>query len=281
MTTELPSSDLRDYFDVLIRRWKLVVAVAVLATAAAVAAGLMTPPTFEATATIALAPATLSIPTANQVPPYYLMVNSARQLPTAFTPTYYVALLKGADVVNAVAPDVAVSIAPNAGDKSLIEITARGSDAGLVAQTANKWAQVGAARIAAALVPNGEQTGIALKALDAADQALVKFCTDNGLDYDLAKLRSGLSLSTDKRLELARLVRNRDNAEAVFNGLQRDYDEESILAASTLKPATINAQVPSTPSGPKWAQTAGLAAGLGLLVGVLGAFAIEYLNRKP
>ncbi len=273
------NNDLRDYVDVLIRRWKLVLAMPVLAIVAAALASLSIKPTYEATAIIALAPATLSIPTANQVPPYYLIVDSSRRLPVAFTPTYYVTLLKGADVVNAVAPKTAVSISSNSSDKSLIEITARGEDAQVAAATANKWAEVGAGRILQVLMPAGNEANAAQEKLDNAEQTLVKFTQQNGLDYNLDKLRSAVLL-VDKRQELDRLLRARDTAEAVYNDFARDLESSTILATNTYRPSTILAPVPSAPVSSNVPRNLFIGAGFGLLIGVLGAFAAEYMVRK-
>jgi capsular polysaccharide biosynthesis protein len=275
-------SDLRDYVDVLIHRWKLVVAMPVLAMLAAAGVALATKPTFEATAIVVLSPTTLSVPTSNQAPPYYLMADAAHQLPTAYTPTHYVSLLQGAEVVNAVNPPGAVSISPNGSDKSLIEITARNNDPQVAAQTANVYAQAGAARILQALAPSSEEATASQRNLDAAEQALVKFSQENGLgEYNLVKLRTGVMLSTAKQLELAQLLRTRDNAEVVYNDLARDWARASILAANTYKPTTILAPVPATFISPKPVQNVAIGAGLGLFVGVLGAFAVEYMTRKP
>lgn len=273
-------SALRDYFDVLIRQWKLVLVMPVVAMIAAALVGLWQPPIFEATAIIVLAPATLSVPTSSQVPPYYLLVDSPRQLPTAYTPAYYLALLRGAEVVDAVSPRFPVSITPNNADKSLIEITARGSDRNLVAQTANTWADVGVQYITKILIPTGEQAATAQRKLDAADQALIKFSHDNGFEgYDLAKLRAATALGTDKKLELLQLLRARDIAESVYLDLARDQARTAILVVTAYKPTMIPAPVPDAPLSPKPVQNILIGAAFGLLIGVVGAFAVEYMAR--
>ena len=100
----------RGYAGVLIRRWPIVVATTAIAILAAFLVTLATVPVYEATAVVALSPATLSVPATNQSPPYYLTVDSPSHLPRAFTPAYYVALLKSSSVANTVAP--ASSITP-------------------------------------------------------------------------------------------------------------------------------------------------------------------------
>jgi uncharacterized protein involved in exopolysaccharide biosynthesis len=274
-------NDARDYFDVLVRRWWIVLAMPILAMIAAAFVTLMIKPTYEATAVLALAPSTLSIPTVNQSPPYYLMVDSPRHLPTAYTPTYYVALLRGAEVVNAVAPRVAVTIAPSGNDKSLLEITACGDDPKAVAETANKWAEVGAQHIQQVLLPSGADVAAAQQKADAAEQALAKFYRDNRLgDYDPAELPDASRLPTEKKLELAQLLRERDIAESVYVDLARDHARATILAQSAYKPRTIAAPIPTTPIAPKPAQNILIGAAFGLLIGILGAFAVEGMRRR-
>jgi len=272
------SFDLRGYFDVLIRRWKFALALAFLAAIAAALVSFATKPTYEATAVIALSPSTLSVLTTGQAPPYYLMVDSPQRLPPAYTPAYYVALLQSNDVVAQVAPQTEVTIAPDGGDKSLIDIIARSDDPQKAASTANKWMEIGAARMQKALLPNQDGLGAAQARLDEAEQALVKFSGDNGLDYDLALLRKAV-LSTDKRRELDGLLRAHDVAESVYLDFAKDTERGGILAASAYAPTQIAAPIPSTPVTPKVAQNVLIGAAFGLLLGVLGAFALEFFSR--
>lgn len=184
--------DVIQYLDVLIRRWRFVVAMPIVAMIAAMIVSIATKPVYEATAVIALSPATLSVPTTNQAPPYYLMVDTPQHLPTTFSPTYYIDLLKGNEVVTQAAPQAAVAIVSDSGDKSLIEITAQGGEPKQVQTTANTYAQVGAARIQQILLPTDADAAAAQKKLDAAEQALIKFSKDNDFDtYDLSLLLYG------------------------------------------------------------------------------------------
>ncbi len=271
--------DLRDYFDILIRRWRIVVVMPALAAIAAALVTLTLKPMYEATATIALSPATISVLISTQQPPYYLLVDSPRRLPTAYTPAYYVALLKSAEVADAVSPRLAVSIAPNGADKSLIEITARGDDPQTVARVANAWAQAGARQIEKLLTPTGAEVDLARQKLDAAEQALVQFARENGLNAsDLTDER--LSLPADKQGKLNRLLRARDVADSVLLEFERDYEREAILAATSTPPTPILAPVPTAPVAPRLAPNVASAAVAGLLLGVLGACALEFLSRR-
>ncbi len=273
---ELSAGFAGGYWNVVVRGWKWIVAMALLGAAVAAGLSLTVKPTFEATAIIAMAPATLSVPTANQVPPYYLLVDSPRQLPIAFTPAYYVAVLKSKEVVDAVGASDTVSIAPGSSDKSLIEITARGDDAARVASTANKWALVGADRLQKLLVPSGNETLEAQKQLDKAEQDLVDFSRDNGLEYDMTLLRGSNSLPTSKKVELARLIRARDVAESVYTDLARDLERATLLAKGAYKPTVISAPQPTAPTAPRLIPNSAAGAALGLLIGILGALLLEY-----
>ncbi|MBI5652217.1 MAG: hypothetical protein HZC40_17510 [Chloroflexi bacterium] len=273
--------DTRNYFATLTRRWQVVLAMPILAMLSAALVTFTLKPTYEATAIIALAPTTLAIPTSSQLPPYYLMVDSPRRLPIAFTPAYYIAILKDARIVDQVAPRVPVTLAANANDRALIEITARGADAQLVADTANAWARVGAQSIEQLLTPSGDDVIAAQKKLDAAEQDLVKFVRDNGLgEYDPAKLNALTGLTTAKRLELDQLMRARDTAEDVYRDFAREHARATILAMNTTKPRVIAASAPSAPVAPKPAQNVLIGAVFGLLVGIAGAFALDGLARK-
>ncbi len=273
------NNPLRDYLDVLLRRWRIVIAMPLLAMIAAGVVSWITPPVYEATAIIALVPSTLSVPALNQSPPYYVMVDEPSHLPTAYSPAFYVELLKGAEVVNAAAPRATVSIAVNGADRSLIEITAHGSDPEVVAQTANTYADVGSQYITKAFIPTGQAAATAQAKLQSAEDALAQFSRDNGLgEYDLAKLRTAAPRSYENKMELARLLRARDLAETTYLDLARDQARTAILAVTANKPTVIQKPAPSAPVSPKPVQNILVGGGLGLLVGILAAFAIEYMK---
>ncbi len=274
MSNQLP---ITNYLDWLLRRWKILVSLPLLAALVAAGASFATPATYEATALIALVPATLSVPASNQAAPYYLLVDSPRQLPTAYSPVYYIALLKSPEVVRDIAPQTSAVIGVNSSDRSIIEITARGGDPAQAAATANRWASIGAQYIVKALLPSGEQADIANKKLQTAEQALAKFSKENGLgDYDLAKLRGSPALAPEKKEELVPLLRARDIAESVYLDFQREQERAVILAVTAFRPSIVPASVPTAPVSPNPLQSVLIGAGLGLLVGVAGAFALEY-----
>ena len=270
----------RDYFDVLIRRWYIVVAMPLLAMLAAALVTFVLKPAYEATATLALAPTTVSISLANQLPPYYLMVSDPSRLPTAYTPTYYVAILKGADVVSAAKLQAAVTIAPDGSDRSLIHLTARGDDPQKVANTANAYAQAGAARIQQLLQPTGEEAAAAQKRLDDTQDALITFARNNGFSYDPTAPDVPSTLPRAKVLEFQQFLRERDIAESVYLDFAREYERTTILANAAYLPTIISAAVPAAPISPKLAQNVLIGAAFGILIGLLGAFLIEFIARR-
>jgi len=276
------NNSLTHYLDALLRRWRVIVAMPIVAALAALAVSLAQTPQFEATALIALAPATLSVPVSNQAPPYYLTAPSPAQLPPAFTPAYYLAQLKSAEVVNQVQARLPVTLASNNADRSLIEITARGADAQKTADAANAYADLGAQYLLKLLIPAGDQAETAAKKLQTAESALAQFSQANGLgEYDLNKLRGNPALAAEKKTELARLLRGRDIAESVYADFAREQARAAILAITTYKPNAIFAPTPTAPVSPRPAQNALIGAGLGLLVGIAAAFALEYFARAP
>lgn len=269
--------NLRDYIDVLIRRWKFVLAMPMLAILAAALVTGLTQPTFQATATIALAPSTVAVSLSNLLPPYYLAVDSPRRLPTSYTPTYYVTLLKDAEVINAAQPRAAITIVADNNDRSLIHIIAQGNDPRMVADSANAYAQAGAQRIQRLLVPDGEDVARAKQKLDAAQDALDQFLTEHHItEYDPALPPA---LPADQRKQLTQLNRERDLAESVYLEFAREFAQSAILAETAYRPSVISAPVPTAPVSPRWMQNLLLGAAFGLLIGVVGAFLLEMLRK--
>lgn len=269
----------RFYLDVLIRRWYIVVAMPLFAMLAAALVTFTLPPTYEATATLALAPSTVAVSLSNLLPPYYLMVGEPRHLPTAYTPTYYITLLYGAEVVRAANPQAAISLAVDNNDRSLIRITARGNDPQRVADTANAYARAGSVRIQQLLQPSGEDVTIARQRLDDAENALVAFARDNNFSYHPAESPSPMNLPRAKMLEFQHLLRARDVAESVYLDFAREYAKHLILTTTAYRPTLIEATVPTTPIAPKLVPNLIIAAAFGLLIGLLGAFTLELVRR--
>ncbi|MBM3127914.1 MAG: hypothetical protein FJ009_04670 [Chloroflexi bacterium] len=273
-------NDLRRSFDVLIRRWRIVIAMPLLAMLAAALVTFALKPTYEATATIALAPSTVAVSLSNLLPPYYLMVDDPRRLPIAYTPTYYLAILRGADVVSAAKPPAAITLASDGNDRALLYIRARGDDPAQVADAANAYARAGIARIQQLLQPMGEEVTAARQRLDDAENALAAFARDNNFVYDPAAPDVPSNLPRAKILEFQQRLRERDIAESVYLDFARAHERMAILATTVYRPTLIAAPIPTVPSAPQLAPNVLIAAAFGGLIGLLGAFTLELLARR-
>ena len=149
----------------------------------------------------------------------------------------------------------------------------------VAAQTANRYAEIGAQFITQAFIPSSQIAVTAEAKLRTADDALAQFSKENGLgDYDLARLKAAGLPTYEKKIELARLLRAREVVESVYLELARDHARGTILAATANKPIAIAKPAPTAPILPKTGQNILLGAGLGLLLGILAAFAAECLN---
>lgn len=272
-------SPLRFYLDVLIRRWYIVVAMPLLAALAAALVTFTIKPTYEATATLALAPSTVAVSLSNLLPPYYLMVDEPRHLPTAYTPAYYIAILNGADVMRAANPQAAITLTADGSDRALIRITARGDDPQRVADAANAYARASRARIQQLLQPSGDDVTAARQRLDDAENALIAFARENNFSYDPAEPQIPPNLPRAKTLEFQHLLRARDVAESVYLDFAREHEKRLILTTTAYRPVLVEAAVPTAPIAPKLAPTLLIAAAFGLLIGLLGAFILELARR--
>jgi succinoglycan biosynthesis transport protein ExoP len=85
----------------------------------------------------------------------------------------------------------------------------------------------------------------------------------------------------EARTEEARLTRQRDLAQTVYTTLAQKVGETRITAQDTSGRVRLAsaATVPDRPAGAKRLTTTALAAALGLLAGVMAAFAIEYFKQ--
>ncbi|MCL4458571.1 MAG: Wzz/FepE/Etk N-terminal domain-containing protein [Chloroflexi bacterium] len=95
---------------------------------------------------------------------------------------------------------------------------------------------------------------------------------------EVADLQKQLS---DLKIQLDRLERTRDSARETYLTLVRKADETRIAASATNTEVQIvsPAEVPIAPSGPRKVQNIAFGALFGLLVGVLGTYALEYFAR--
>src|SRR3972149_5275591 len=140
--------DLRKYFDVLVRRWKWVVAFAVIAAGAVLIVSSIVPPTYEATALVAVTRPRYQL----QFDPRIETVPESQQPYRAF-PELAVSddlLLRVLDQVNGALKanerDLAVfreKVSARAGaDPSLVRLSVTDQDPRLAQTVANTWAEL-------------------------------------------------------------------------------------------------------------------------------------------
>jgi polysaccharide biosynthesis transport protein len=170
--------DLRAYLDVLLRRWKWIVGVTLVAALVAGVVSLLMPPTYESTASVfVLSTGTTSTGTStNQV-----LVSPQAQV------TLLTSNLVAQQVIQALGDKLsedekrallstdltggAVKVQPDTTDKSLFKITAQAKTAEKSQDIANAWATAGAAEINDA---QNQGLGIALPTLQQAADAGAK-----------------------------------------------------------------------------------------------------------
>jgi len=84
----------------------------------------------------------------------------------------------------------------------------------------------------------------------------------------------------EKRVELAHLLRARDIAEEIYLPLAREAEVARIVSQAGTGVDVISlAAVPIEPMQPKKKLNIVIAGVLGLMVGVFGAFVVEYFER--
>lgn len=216
--------DLRQYVDVLIRRWKWIVGLALVAAVMALAVSFLVPPTYEATALVAVTE-----------PRYIMRFDPRFETVNAVQPAYkaYPELATSDDLLRTLLArldplpqtvetlrDVRriVEAQPGA-DPSVVRLGVRSRDPQEAARIANAWAGLFVTRANEIYgVQNEEQvpffegqSGRAQADLEAAEQALVAFQARNQgavLEAQLASARQDLQDYLVEQREIVRAVRN-------------------------------------------------------------------------
>ena len=188
------------------------------------------------------------------------------------------------------------------GKSRVFRVSARAGDPQKATQIANAWADAGVELLRRRQAPSDEALRRAEQNLRTAERALWEFAETGGLaGFDLRSLlgtrgdrwtvnlfleedevisqRALPALSVEKRVELARLLRARDVAEEIYLSLAQEAEMARITgqverAAEVISPAVA----PSEPVQPRTKLNIAIAGVLGLMVGVLGAFAVEYFE---
>ena len=292
--------DLREYIEVMVRRWKWIAGITLAAVVtAAIVSFFVIAPIYEATATLLVAG-----------PP---MIPTSRSLEAQVVE----ALLKSEEVEAQVVEALGEVLSPperkpgglvakikvaREGKSRVFRVSARADNPHKAAQIANAWAEAGVELLRKRQAPSDEALRRAERNLRTAEQALWEFAEASGLaEFDLRSLLGARSdqwtvnlfvgedeaisqrtlpvLSVEKRVELARLLRVRDIAEEIYLSLAREAEMARItgqveMAAEVISPAGA----PSAPVQPKKKLNIAVAGVLGLMVGVFGAFLAEYME---
>jgi len=285
--------DLREYLDVIIKRWKWIVAATVVAVVtAAIVSFFLIAPVYEATATLLVTESPL-IPRSLETKVMEPLLNSTEveaQVVEALQNVLSPSEQEPGSLVTR------IKVVQEEGGKSRVfRVSARASDPQKAAQIASTWAEVGAEVLREAQVPTDEELKIAEQGLRAAEQALWEFAEANGLtETDLRAFLEGRQisqpegrqisqptrpiLSVEKRVELGHLLRARDIAEEIYLPLAREAEVARIAsqAGTGVGVISLAAVVPIEPMQPKKELNIVIAGVLGLMGTTVAAFAVEY-----
>ena len=306
--------DLREYIEVIVRRWKWIAGVTLVAVVtAAIVSFLLITPVYEATVTLlVMKPPLISASQSLEAQVVDALLKSAEVEAQVVE-----ALLKSGEVEAQVVEALGKVLSPSErepgglvaeikvaqeGESRVFKVSARAGDPQRAAQIANAWAEVGAEVLREAQTPTDEELKIAEQNLKAAEEALWEFAEANGLaEADLRSLlgsrsdqwsinfflgeggvisqRTLPSLSVEKRMELASLLRSRDIAEEIYLSLSKEAEVAKITAQAGGGVEVISPAVaPSEPVQPRTKLNIAIAGVLGLMVGVFGAFVAEYFE---
>ncbi|MEW6231476.1 MAG: Wzz/FepE/Etk N-terminal domain-containing protein [Chloroflexota bacterium] len=292
--------DLRDYVDVLVRRWKWVVGLTVLAALVAGVVSFMMSPTYEATATLALTTLPSGQTALTTLPSAAAQLAVLRSADVAVQTLQVFGKVAAEENASTLASKVWVASDPQ--DKSLFRVTAQADTPQKAAAIANAWAKAGIQEmnrkfVANASITKEQQAQLALERLKQADEALANFVQSNGLTWDeVATLEVSLSISSPRIViqgssksfnlsatqiaDLSRLLRDRDIAASVYKNFAAQAAQSRIASQASsegLQLVSVAAE-PAAPTQPKPLQNIAIAGVLGLMLGVFGAFALEYFQ---
>ncbi|OGO49413.1 MAG: hypothetical protein A2W37_08055 [Chloroflexi bacterium RBG_16_63_12] len=199
--------DLREYVNVLLRHWKMIVVLTMVAAVAVGVVSFIMPPTYEATALISVAQARYTLRLEG--------VSDGGPLPLKAYPDLAVSDEVVSEVFNQVKPALPSEVdtltkfrkqlkATAAADPTLLRLAARDTDPARAAQIANAWANTLADRAgrlygqdAANLLTYETQLTTTKSALEDSEQALATFQANNQVAILTAQLNSQQAILTD------------------------------------------------------------------------------------
>lgn len=212
--------DLREYIEVLIRHWKWIAALAIVAAVVALVVSFLLPPTYEATALVVITQPRYVM----RFDPKFETVNDIQQPYNAY-PALAMSddlMLETMAALNPPLPEEAQDLtdfretleAASGSDPSVVELRARHNDAEMAAHVANTWADVFVTQVNNLYDESvqdarffEEQLVAADGVLKKAEQALIEFEARNQstvLSAQIGALRSQLSayLEAQNAIEL-------------------------------------------------------------------------------
>jgi succinoglycan biosynthesis transport protein ExoP len=259
--------DLRVYVEVLIRNWRWIAGLALVAAVTAlVVSFFVIPPTYEATALVAI------------TEPRYLMRFDPRfETTNGVQPVYkaYPELAAGDELLQNLLsqlnprPDDVETLrdlqgmveAASGADPSMVRLTVRSGDAGEAARIANAWAELFVTRANEVYGQSGEEVGFfegqlerAEVEMEAADQALVAFQARNQRAILQAQLESAQQDLQDYLIEQREIERAVRNARALQENIADQPADDLVspgddLTALLLQIRAFDVQASRTGSG--------------------------------
>jgi uncharacterized protein involved in exopolysaccharide biosynthesis len=230
--------DLRQYIDVLRRRWKLIAGVTVVAVIAAAVVSLLLPPVYEAKAGVVVVKSRSEL---TFEPRYQTLeedlqredIQARRQALLALVKSSSVAAEVIAKVGNALEPEerevTALLKKVEAGsDGDLINIKVKGRDRGVIVAVANAWGEAFETYVNELYGTMPQSLGSvqaqreeAWEAYQEAQEALVAFRGDNQIDYLTREIQAIQGTLSDYYVVKRQLDRLMANAEALREQLRR------------------------------------------------------------
>jgi len=255
MELEPVEINLRIYLQIIRRRFLWILAVTVLIVVVAVAYSSVQKKQYSATAQLLVQPASGSVP-----------ISGTQQTVSSTDVLTELSLVTSTPVKTQVTKKLGYSpnvSAAEVGQTNLIGVTATASTPAEAATVANTYAKTFVA----------QQATSAIDAIDAAEQQLQGQI--NALNAQLQPLESQQNPSAGTTSTISALA----SQEAV---LKEQLAELQVTGSETpggIEVAT-EASPPTSPSSPKPLRDGALALGIGILLGLVAAFAVEYFDNK-
>ena len=263
--------DLREIIQTLLKGWKVILLLTLLAGAIAFGISKLETPVYEASATVSIDQMALSL-SAN--PASILLGGEMRQAV--------------AEVLDSSARSLPLpGIVNDKTDQTLFIITTQSTDAQFAAEVANAWAETGVIYFAER-ASSAALLEYAHKLFTEADQAFLDYLENNNLsdmawgelvwltgignEQALPPERILPKLTRQERLDLTALMQARVAAEGNYTELAMQAAE--LQSAFYLNPPVIldYAETPATPVSPKTLINTALGISLGLMLGVFWVF---------